>query len=120
MKKKITILILILFVLILYIGYRAKIVKQIDNYSDSFFAEFSTNSNQIKKYINKNQNLEKVLSVVEKHQEAIVNFDYKNTKPHINLMLNKATADVSWHLTILFEKQKNNWHISEFKEYADN
>jgi len=119
MEKKL-ILILIPLVLIFYFVYQAKAVKQIDNYSNSFFVEFSANSNKINEYLNKNQNLEKVLSIIEKHKEAITNFDYKNTKPSINFMLNKATIDVSWHLTILFEKQNKNWYISEFKEYTDN
>lgn len=119
MKTKIA-LILLPLTIALYITLRIDTIKQIDNYSDSFFATFSkADQPHIQKYLNINLKSEKILPVIKKHYDAIANFDYKSTKPTVNYLLNRASLDVSWHLTIVFEKQGNSWNISEFRDYGN-
>ena len=119
MKK--IILIIVSIILLAYFVQRANIINHIDQYSDSFFADFSNiDKEQLKKYLDNNQNIEDALTIITKHKEAISNFDYKNLKPSINLMLNKAKIEASWHLTIVFEKKNKLWYISKFEEYTKN
>ena len=123
MKKIILVIAFIIFIsLISYFLLRINSINQIDKYSDLFFADLS---NADKEYIKKhlysnNQNIENTIDIIEKHKEAIINFNFKNSKPSVNFMLDKANVEVSWHLTIEFKKQKNVWYIFNFNEYTEN
>lgn len=119
MKINIIIILLAIVALAAYFIVRTQVIKKADHDSDIFFAKFSsTNHEQIKKYLHpENKNIENDLAIMERHKEAISNFDYKNTRPSVNLMLNKASVDVSWHLTIIFKKKNKSWYISKFDEY---
>ncbi len=119
MKKKIF-LIVIPLIFALYAALRINTLKQIDAYSDSFFREFSQSGEmKIQKYLSKNLEPGKASSLLKKHSQAIANFNFKRTKPDINLLLNRAIIDVTWHITIIFEKEKNDWIISELKDYGN-
>ena len=121
MHKKINILIVLVTTILLatYFTLRAQAIKSADHDADSFFAEFPVaNQKFIKDRLHLiNQDFADALAIIEKHKEAIVNFDYKNTAPGINLMLNEASVPVSWHLTIFFKKENTGWYVSNFDEY---
>lgn len=123
MKKTILVIAFIIFIsLIFYFFLRINSINQIDKYSDSFFADFSNaDKDDIKKHLYyNNHNIENTIDIIEKYKEAIINFNYTNSKPSVNLMLDKANVEVSWHLTIEFKKQKNVWYILKFNEYREN
>jgi DNA polymerase II large subunit len=123
MKKLFTIIALSAIILLgIYCILRIHATNDANRDSDAFFAGFSSAHNEcIKNHLNLvGQNMDDALAIMGKLKDAITNFDYKNSKPHINLMLNKARVDVSWRLTVFFVKIHNSWFISKFNEYSEN
>ena len=116
-KRKISLMALsILFLLLTaYLLMRALATKEADRETDAFFARFSTAQQKI--ISPHGQDFTGALAVIERHREAIANFNYKKTTPDINLMLNEAVVPVSWHLTIIFRKENSGWHVSKFEEH---
>jgi hypothetical protein len=119
MKKMIIITVGVL--LIAYLAVRINTTNKIDKYSDSFFADFSNmNKEQLKNQIRNCENVDETLAIIERNKDAIKNFDYKNSKPNLNLMLNIADIEPSWHLTIVYKKKNKNWCLAKFDEYTEN
>lgn len=118
--NRITITIILLAVAS-YFVVRAKVVSDMDRDADYIFTKLvSADHNIIKKHLKLvNQGLDNAYAIMEKHKIAITNFNYKDSKPNLNLLLNKANIEISWHLTIFFHKKNGTWYISKFDELEE-
>ncbi len=121
MKHKIILITAILVALASYFLLRAKVIENMNHHTDHIFSKLvDGNHESIRKHLNLiNQNLDDAYAIIENHQAAITNFNYKNSKPNLNLMLNQADIEVSWHLTILFHKKNGIWYISKLDEFEE-
>ena len=125
MRKTKNILFALIAILLLSVSYsavRRQAVKSADNDSDSFFAGFSHAEDGFLsrhlQYFKSDHTY--ALAVIGRHKDAITDFNYKNSTPRINFMLNEATVEVSWHLTIIFSRIDEEWFITKLDEYIDN
>ncbi len=121
MKHKIILITAILVVaLASYFVLRAKVIENMNHRTDYIFSKLvNGNHESIRRHLNLiNQDLDDAYAIIENHQAAITNFN-KDLKPNLNLMLNQAYIEVSWHLTIFFHKKDGIWYISKFDEYEE-
>ena len=115
-------LIAIILLSVIYFAIRHQIVKSADNDSDSFFASFLHTEDSFLshhlQYLKSDHTY--ALAIIGIHKDDISNFNYKNSTPKINFMLNEATVEVSWHLKIVFSRMDDGWFITKLDEYIDN
>jgi hypothetical protein len=115
-------LIAIILLLVIYFAIRHQVVKSADNNSDSFFDSFPHAEDRFLshhlQYLKSDHTY--ALAIIGRHKDAITNFNYKDSTPKINFMLNEATVEVSWHLNIIFSRIDDGWFITKLDEYIDN
>ncbi len=121
MKNKTIIITVILVAIASYFVLRTIVIRDMDYQTDYIFSKLaSENHESIKNHLNLiNQSSGDVFTIIEKHKTAIKNFNYKDSKPNLNIMLNQANVEVSWHLTILFHKKDGTWYISKLDELSE-
>ena len=114
-KRKISLMALsILFLLLTaYLLMRALATKEADRETDAFFARFSTAQQKI--ISPHGQDFTGALAVIERHREAIANFNYKKTTPDINLMLNLTSTNIVDFEGIYFRNPLVSLHVDSQK-----
>ena len=118
--KKLTITLLGIILLVgIYLVVRHNAINSADRAVDSFFANFPYVENALLTKHLKNVKIDQssALAIIENNKEAIANFSYENVKPTLNLYLNEATVEVSWHLNIIFSKINDNWVITKLDQF---
>ncbi len=63
------------------------------------------------------QNKSVFLEVSNKHIDSIKNHNIDNSSPSINVFLNTAKIEFSWHYDATFVKSERGWEIQSCKEY---
>jgi hypothetical protein len=64
-----------------------------------------------------NQKKSEYEPIIDRHEEALRNFSYEDSKPDLNFKLNCATVSVSWHLKVVLKRGDSGWIISHFEEH---
>jgi len=109
----------IILLITLYFVLRHKAIISADIAADSFFANFPYTENILLTQHLKNVKTDhsNALAIIENNKEAITNFSYENIKAALNLFLNEATVEVSWHLNIIFSKFDDEWFITKLDQF---
>jgi hypothetical protein len=111
---------LICLALVSYFVVRGQTTKAADRDIDGFFRDFARGKTPLieKHFRFLAQPREVADAIVSRHKEEITNFDYANNVPSLNVTLNRSAVSVSWHLTIIFSKQADEWYVLRFDEFV--
>jgi hypothetical protein len=111
---------LICLALMSYFVVRDQTTKVADRDIDGFFRDFARGEAPLieKHFRFLAQPHEVADAIVSRHKEAIINFDYANIVPSLDVTLNRSAVSVSWHLTIVFSRQDDGWHVLHFDEFV--